>query len=289
MKKLLLSTLLCLVLMTHLAQAENTKPTAPRLISTDAFTTELLFALEADHQLIAVDVTSKLPADYRKLANIGYHRTLSAEGILNLRPTRIIGSEHMGPPTVLSALEQANIDVLKLPAALSSEQLSSNISVLARAVSREHKAQQLLAQLDTQLQQLQQYSLNNQRIAFVFALDANKLRLAGSHTNGDALIALTQGSNVADFENYRSVSAESLLALAPDIIIITGRNADSGIDDVLVANPILKHTPAGKNNNIVAVDGNTLIAGLSPAAVDQALAVAKRVNRTKLAVSSTQP
>lgn len=289
MKKILLSTLFSLSLLTALSHAENKRPSEPRLISTDAFVTELLFALDADQHLIAVDVTSKLPANYRPLANIGYHRTLSAEGILNLQPTQVIGSEHIGPPIVLSALNQANVEVLKLPPALSSEQLRSNIHTLAEVVDREDNAQRLLAQMDSQLNLLQQLTLANQRIAFLLSMDPSKLRLAGSNTSGDALIGLTQGSNVATFNNYRNISAESLLALAPDIIIVAGRSADRAVDEMLATNPILKHTPAGKNGNIIAVDGNTLIAGLSPAAIDEALILVKRVKNIALSVTSTQP
>ena len=289
MKKTLLPILFSLSLLAAPSHADNSRPATPRLISTDAFVTELLFALNADQHLIAVDVTSKLPADYRPLANIGYHRTLSAEGILNLQPTQVIGSEHIGPPAVLSALKQASVEVLKLPSALSSEQLRSNINTLAKVVDRKDNAQQILAQMDVQLKLLQQHTLANQRIAFLLSMDPSRLRLAGSNTSGDALIGLTQGSNVATFNNYRSVSAESLLALAPDIIFVAGRSADSAVDELLSANPILKHTPAGKNGNIITVDGRTLIAGLSPAAVNEALALVKRIKNIALSVASTQP
>ncbi|MEH6357841.1 MAG: ABC transporter substrate-binding protein [Pseudomonadales bacterium] len=289
MKKLLLPILFSLSLLTASSHAENSRPAAPRLISTDAFITELLFALDADQHLIAVDVTSKLPANYRPLANIGYHRTLSAEGILNLQPTQVIGSEHIGPPAVLSALNKANVEVLKLPSALSSEQLRSNIHTLAEVVDRKDNAEKLLALMDSQLNLLKQNTLANQRIAFLLSMDPSKLRLAGSNTSGDALIGLTQGSNVATFNNYRNVSAESLLALAPDIIVVAGRNADSAVNEVLAANPILKYTPAGKNSNIIAVDGSTLIAGLSPAAIDEALVLVKRINNISLSITSTKP
>ena len=158
-----------------------------------------------------------------------------------------------------------------------------------KLASDRHLIQDGLTQMDAQLNLLQQHTLTNQRIAFLLSMNPSKLRLAGSNTSGDALISLTQGSNVATFNNYRSVSAESLLALTPDIIVIAGRDADSAVDEVLAANPILKYTPAGKNGNILAVDGNTLITGLSPAAIDEALALVKRVKNTAISVTSALP
>ncbi len=93
-----------------------------RVISTDAGITELMFALGLDKQLVAVDVTSQLPPDYPKLANIGYHRTLSAEGLLSLNPTIVIGSEHTGPENVLMALKQAKVQFVSLNSAKTSQQ-----------------------------------------------------------------------------------------------------------------------------------------------------------------------
>lgn len=242
-----------------------------RLISTDAFVTELLFSLNADEYLVAVDVTSKLPDDYRPLANIGYHRTLSAEAILNLRPTQVIGSEFIGPPEVLSVLHHADINLIQLPSALTAEQLRSNITTLAKTVSRQKSATQLLEHMGMQMKLLQEKPLKNTRMAFLLSISPDTLRLAGNNTNGNAFIALTQADNVAAFNNYQNVSAESLLALKPEIIVVAGRDPENAVAEVLAANPILKHTPAGQNAQIIAIDGNTLVAGLSPSAIDEAL------------------
>ncbi|MGB0733410.1 MAG: ABC transporter substrate-binding protein [Pontibacterium sp.] len=69
-----------------------------RLISTDANATQILFKLGMGDKIIAVDVTSKLPAQADSLPNVGYHRRLSGEGLLSLNPSLVIGSNHMGPP-----------------------------------------------------------------------------------------------------------------------------------------------------------------------------------------------
>ena len=105
MKKLFYRFIIpCLLVLSLFSFRLHAGDTPIRLISTDAFVTELLFSLNADQYLVGVDVTSKLPPGYRPLANIGYHRTLSAEAILNLRPTQVIGSEFIGPQEVLLSL-----------------------------------------------------------------------------------------------------------------------------------------------------------------------------------------
>lgn len=241
-----------------------------RLVSTDASATELILALGYSEQLVAVDVTSQLPAGHRPLPNIGYHRNLSAEGLLSLQPSLIVGSEHMGPPSVIAALQQANIPVVRLEAADSSERLRNNIARLGDALSAHHQADTLLATLDSKLQPLQA-APSHRRMAFLLAMDPAKLRLAGQGTAGDAFIRLLGGRNVSDFTNYRNVSAESLMAMQADIILVAGQSPDNAVSTLLAAAPVLAHTPAGQHNGIVAVDGSTLVAGLSMAAIDEAL------------------
>lgn len=248
-----------------------------RIISTDGFVTELLFALDIDQNLVAVDVTSHLPEGYRQLANIGYHRTLSAEGILSLQPTQIIGSEFMGPEAVISVLKQANVDLIQLPNALTHEQLQANIKRLAIAFNRQEQGAHLSSLIDNKINQLQSSKLANKRIAFLLSMEPGKLRLAGASTSGDAFIHLLGANNVADFNNYRNISAESLLALNPDILLVAGRQPESAVSELLTANPVLEHTSAGKSQNILAINGSTLIAGLSIASLNEAIKLTNHI------------
>ena len=104
-QKILLSTTLFISassLFSPLAHAQTDSNTA-RVISAGAAITEIINALGAEQQLIAVDVTSKtLVAD--NIPKVGYHRQLSAESLIALAPTRIIGSDEMGPPKTLTLL-----------------------------------------------------------------------------------------------------------------------------------------------------------------------------------------
>ena len=63
--------------------------------------TEIIYYLEGDKKLVAVDVTSNYPEEASLLPSIGYVRALSAEGILSLNPSIVIGEDDMGPPEVI--------------------------------------------------------------------------------------------------------------------------------------------------------------------------------------------
>ncbi|GAA5214117.1 hemin ABC transporter substrate-binding protein [Corallincola platygyrae] len=258
------------------AHANDDASAAHRLVSTDASATELLLALGMQEQLVAIDVTSKLPSGSKKLPSVGYHRALSAEGLLGLKPTMVVGSEHMGPVAVVDALNKAEVTLVQLPIADSAADLKRNIDQLASALALESKGQNLIAKLDAKLAELAAKPLSQERIAFLLAMDPSKLRLAGAGTAGNALIDMLDATNVADYNNYRNVSAESLLSMQPTMILVVGRDSDAAVAELVKANPLLKHTPAGQNDRIMAVEGGSLVAGLSVSAVDEAL----RINQT---------
>ena len=75
-----------------------------RIVSIGPATTELIMALGGEQSLIATDVSSPEP---KGLPRVGYHRALAAEGILSLAPTRLVGSDEMGPPPALEQLRRA--------------------------------------------------------------------------------------------------------------------------------------------------------------------------------------
>ncbi len=63
-----------------------------RWVSAGGALSEWVSALGGESKLVGVDTTSQHPQSLRKLPSIGYQRSLSAEGILSLRPDILIGS-----------------------------------------------------------------------------------------------------------------------------------------------------------------------------------------------------
>tara|TARA_R110001592_G_C13185365_1_gene751561 strand:- start:1929 stop:2876 length:948 start_codon:yes stop_codon:yes gene_type:complete len=250
---------------------------ATRLISTDASATELLFSLGLDKDLIAVDVTSQLPEDYKSLPSIGYHRLLSAEGLLSLSPTAVIGSEFMGPPQVIDTLLRAGVTVVRLPSAKTGQQLRSNISSLAEALGQSSRGQQLTRKIDSDLAELSTRQLHGDKIAFLLRV-AGGLRLAGSDTTGAALIKLLGGRNAANFSNYQTVSTESLMAMQADIILLAGKQQDAAVANLIGEHPVLRHSAAWQQSKILAIDSNSIVAGISVAAISEALRLSKQLS-----------
>jgi len=89
-------TALCFLPLTFSALA------AERVISIGGDVTQIIYALDAQQQLIARDSTSLHPAVVKKLPDVGYMRQLNAEGILALKPTLVLASELAKPALALN-------------------------------------------------------------------------------------------------------------------------------------------------------------------------------------------
>jgi iron complex transport system substrate-binding protein len=59
---------------------------------------EIIWALGAQDKVVGIDLSTTYPPEVKNVQTVGYHRALSAEGILSLHPTAIIHDNNIGPP-----------------------------------------------------------------------------------------------------------------------------------------------------------------------------------------------
>nr|MDT0253400.1 ABC transporter substrate-binding protein [Endozoicomonas sp.] len=144
MKKIIKPLVLSAVfgLASNAAMAQESHDTQ-RIISAGNGVTEIIYALGAGDQVIAVDQTSTWPQAVNQLPRLGYHKQLSAEGILALQPTMLIGTDDMGPPSTLAQLESAGVDVEALPLNHTAESIEIQIKSLASILGKEQQGNEL--------------------------------------------------------------------------------------------------------------------------------------------------
>ncbi|MDB2385849.1 ABC transporter substrate-binding protein [Shewanella sp.] len=286
---LCLSVLFCSAVTAHEAEHEHADLT-PRVVSAGAGITELIFALGAEDELVAVDSTSQLPTADKDIAKLGYHRMLSAEGILALSPSMVIGSDAMGPKTTLEVLSAADVNVVQLPSANSQSQLFSNIDKMGKLLHKEAQASALKSKLtqsfldiETKKQQIASKG-NTPTILFLLLQPDRPARVGGDNTAADIIIKLAGGKNIAGFSGYKSVSQEGILALDPDVILISSRSGNHAVDPVstlLKDMPLLAHTSAGKHKQIQNLKPQALLGGLGISAIAEANSLASDLIKVK--------
>ncbi len=254
-----------------------------RIIAVDTAAAEILIAAGLGQQLVAVDSSTQLSADMQALPRLGYHRSLPAEGILGLAPDLVIGSTQMGPPHVIDALQRSTLPVLRLEPARSVAELQTNVEQILTAVGVAEERKPLLESIRASSARLGAAAIGELRLAFVLTGGGRKLRLAGTGTGGDAFVEIMGASNVATHANYRSVTAEALLALNADAIILADTDGEN-VTRFLEQHAVLRFGPAGRRGAVFAVDPATLVAGLSLSA----LAEAERVQQQLASVQVGQ-
>ncbi|KTA85222.1 heme/hemin ABC transporter substrate-binding protein [Aeromonas salmonicida] len=248
-----------------------------RIVSIGPATTELILALGGEQSLVATDISSVEP---KNLPRVGYHRALSAEGILSLAPTRLIGSDEMGPPPALDQLRRAGVAVSVLETAPTLANLNQRIDTLAKLLNDPTAGAALKAEIQTQTDQLAAQAKQNKplKVAFLLLHKGQPTSIAGGNTTASALLTLAGGINPVDqLSDYKPVSAEALIKLQPDLVLVSGRDWQQYQDPqtVLAQVPALAATPAGKNRAIHAIDGHALQGGLSLTSLQQANQIAK--------------
>lgn len=259
------------------AAALASPATAPRVVSIGGALTELIYALGAEQCLVGVDSTSLFPAAAQRLPQVGYARTLAAEGLLALSPSLIVATEEAGPPAVLRQLEAARVPLQLLRSDYRFEGVLARAERLGALLGREAQARALRSRLQGEWQQARAelprlraaggaaQGAPAPRVLFVMAHAPGQLRAAGQDTGAEAMLAYAGARNALQgAQGYKALSPEAAIAAAPDFILSTQQSLDllGGSAGLLRQNG-LAQTPAGQAGRVAAMDALELL-GFGP-------------------------
>jgi iron complex transport system substrate-binding protein len=101
------------------------------------------------------------------------------------------------------------------------------------------------------------------RVLFVLSHAANNVQVAGRETAADALMTAAGAANaMRGFNGYRPLTAEAVVAAAPQAIVATTQGVEAlGGTARLLAQPGLALTQAGRESRIFARDALWLLGG----------------------------
>lgn len=252
------------------AWAQQAKPgTTPRLISLTGGMTEVIYRLGAERWLVATDTTSVFPDAALRTPKVGYMRALSAEGVLSLKPTAVLGTHEVGPPAVLAQLRDAGVALQLVKADHSFDELVAKVNVAAQASQQTAQGQALVAELSQQWRDVQQKVQNAKpakapRVMFVMA-HSGRAQVAGQATAAHAMLGFAGAHNPLGQEaGYKSLTPEAAATAQPDVILTTTDSIQaSGGTDRFWEHPGLAFTPAGRAKRLVVMDTQFLL-GFGP-------------------------
>ncbi len=256
---------------------------ASRVAVAGGSVTEILYLLGEQSRIVATDRTSNYPPEAREFPSVGYVRALSAEGLLSLGPTLILGEDDMGPPAVLNQVAAAGVDIVRLQEQHTADGIVAKVRCIARLVGAADTAERIIArQLQptiAALAQLQAGGSDRPRGAVILGLRDGVPLGAGRDTSGDGLLAMAGADNVfAGIDGWKPLSLEGMVKANPAFIVVPTRGVDdAGGREKLLAQPGLRLTDAARRQRLIAMDGMAML-GYGPRTLEAALALARQLH-----------
>lgn len=232
---------------------------------------EIIWALGAQDHVVGVDLSSTYPPEIKNITTVGYHRALSAEGILSLHPDAVLHDNNVGPPQVIEQIQQLNIPMKTFTAKNDSP---DGVKALMREIGvyfgKQDRAEELCRKLDEQmvasLEAVKQYQ-DKPRVAVIhFGRASNVYLVVGKGGEGDSggvskMIEWAGGQMAIESKGMQQMTSPEILAQAnPDIILLSDYGYDrlNGSLDQIKQLPGVAATEAAKNNRIYRVEENQL-------------------------------
>jgi iron complex transport system substrate-binding protein len=238
-----------------------------RIVSLVPAVTEMLFAIGAGPQVVAVSSYDHYPKDVQQLPRVGALLDPDVERILALRPQLVVS---YGSQTDLQAqLQRARIEVLSYRhAGLSG--IVTTLHEVGAASGRRGEAQRLAQEIRAQLDAVRARVKGRRppRTLLVFERDPTSLRglyVSGGRGFLHEMLEIAGGTNVfADVQREAvQPSHETLLTRAPEVIIevratglLTATEAGSNERRAWSA---LQSIPAVRNNRLHFLNGDYML------------------------------
>ena len=235
-----------------------TVPDEPRrIVSLAPNITEIIFALGQEHLLIGATRFSDYPPEAEKLPKVGSYVHLDLEKIVALKPDLCIAIKDGNPIVVAKRLESLKIPVYAVdPKNL--ETIMQTVLEIGGLINAEKRADLLVQNMDLRIQKVKSLVSNvTHRPRVFFQIGVSPIVSVGTHTFIHGLIVLAGGTNLAEGPiSYPRFSREQVLALSPEVIIITSMARAAIFEQVKAEWNKWPDLPAVRNQRIFLEDSN---------------------------------
>ena len=244
---------------------EVTITDSSRIIVLNEAIAEIVISLGFADKIIGRDATTTLAA-LTAIPKVSNGHDISAESVLELKPTLVIGDTRSGPPEAIQQLRGAGVPIVLAPEVWKLSEIAPRISLIANALGATNLGIKLL---DTTQNDINQ-ALNTldsasakPRVAFIYVRGtASVFLLGGKESGADEMIRTAGGIDVGtdlDLAAFTPLTSEAIVNANPEIIVVTTRGLASvgGIDGLLEL-PGLAQTPSAKTRAVVSIDDDLL-------------------------------
>jgi iron complex transport system substrate-binding protein len=239
----------------------DTALTASRVVVLANGVAEIIQSLNAQSIIVGRDISSTEDS----LADIPIvtsgHQVLP-EKVISLKPDLVLIDASTGPKAAIATIKAAGITVVETPESWSLEDLPIKVRAVGAAIGAQAQAELLIQELNSSLKVSTVKS--SPRVAFLYLRGTSSIYLIGGQGSGaDSLLKAIGAVDVGAqslSRPYNTLTAESLAALNPDVILVMSKGLESvgGVQGLLKL-PGVAQTKAGKNSAVIDVDDSLLL------------------------------
>jgi iron complex transport system substrate-binding protein len=206
-----------------------------RIVSTSPSITETLFAMGLGDRVVGVSRFCRYPEEVQRLPKVGTFLNPDAEIVARLKPDLVI--VHKGPSDIERQLAVLRIAFVTVDRGRLSSVYSS-IDTIGAAIGEPARAAALTASIEERLGRIRRAVENRpqRKVLLIVGRRSGTLTdliAVGRNSYLSDIATLAGGTNVLSdsrLPDYPSISMESVIRLAPDVIIDAGEMGDTPED-----------------------------------------------------------
>ncbi len=232
---------------------------AQRIVSLAPNLTEILCGIGLGERLVGVSSYSNYPPAVNRLPKVGGFAALNVEKIVSLSPDIVIGTMDGNSERDVTKLRSLGIPVFCVfPTDMRG--LMQAINRLGKLFKREKEAKALVNNIELVLKHVKakadRLARASGRPKVLIALDTKPIVSANAQTFLGELVAIAGGANVvgAYAIRYPRLSLETVVASAPEVILVTGHGSREALLKDLRQLKRWREIPAVKSGRVYLLD-----------------------------------
>jgi len=248
-----------------------------RIVSLNPASTEILYAVGAGEQVVAVDDQSNYPenAPRTDLSNL----SPNIEAVVGYQPDLVLASNDTN--NLVASLNAVQVPVLLLPAAKNLDETYAQILTVGKATGHLQQAEEVVERMRTEIDRIVAATPKPSReLRYYHELDPTLYSATSSTFIGQVygLFGLTNIADAADTtgSGYPQLSAEHVINANPDLIFLADSKCCQQNAETVAARPGWSSIAAVRNGHVVALDDD-IASRWGPRVVDLVRAISQAV------------
>ena len=221
------------------------------IVSLTPATTEMLYAVGAGDQVVAVDERSNYPENAPVTDLSGY--TPNLEAILGYNPDLVVLSDNNGD--IVDGLERAGVEVLMLPAARSLDDTYAQLEQVGAATGNIGDAAEVVSRMQVEIAEIVASVPERETpLTYFHELDETFYTVTDDTYIGEIYSMLGMTSIATGSDPYPQLSEELILEADPDVILLADAQCCGVTPEIVAQRPGWDQLTAVLDGHVYVVD-----------------------------------